>query len=176
MEKWIAHLKNEGEGITMTSVEYDTRKEAEKFAKKITKEYDGFTKWKIYSSKNGVDNRPVTERIKTYEDACRELDIPLTPGRCEHMTEDELAYCSLKAIAKALNEGWEPDWTDEEQEKWYPWFEVTGTNSAPLACWSAYKPGSNTYASFGSRLCFKSEALAEYAGTQFIKLYEKYLL
>ncbi len=160
----------------MTSVEYDTRKEAEKFAKKITKEYDGFTKWKIYSSKNGVDNRPVTERIKTYEDACRELDIPLTPERCKGMTEDEAAYYSLKVIARALNEGWEPDWNNKEQEKWYPWFETTNGASAGLACSATNHPVSRTTANLGSRLCFKTEALAKYAGKQFINLYEKYLL
>ena len=176
MEKWIAHLKNEGEGITMTSVEYDTRKEAEKFAKKITKEYDGFTKWKIYPSKNGVDNRPVTQRIKTYEDACRELDIPLTPERCKGMTEDEAAYYSLKVIAKALNEGWEPDWSNQDQGKWYPWFKVTGTNPAGLSYSLTNYTVSDANATIGSRLCFKTEALAKYAGTQFIKHYEKYLL
>lgn len=175
MEKWIAHLKNEGEGITMTSVEYDTRKEAEKFAKKITEKYSGFTKWKIYSSKDGVD-RPVTERIKTYEDACRELDIPLMPERCEHMTEDEMAYYSLKVITKALNEGWEPDWSNRNQGKWYPWFEVTGTNPAGLSYSNTYSAVLAATANIGSRLCFKTEALAKYAGTQFIKLYEKYLL
>lgn len=172
MEKWIAHLKNEGEGITMTSVEYDTRKEAEKFAKKITKEYNGFTKWKIYSSKNGVDNRPVTERIKTYEDACRELDIPLAPERCKGMTKDELAYYSLKVIAKALNEGWEPDWNNSES-KWYPWFRVS---SAGLSFSLTYYAVSLTHANFGSRLCFKTQALAEYAGKQFTDIWEEYLL
>jgi hypothetical protein len=176
MEKWITHLRNEKEDITMTSVEYDTRKEAEKFAKKITEKYSGFTKWKIYSSKDGVDNRPVTERIKTYEDACRELDIPLTPERCKGMTEDESAYYSLKVIAKALNEGWEPDWSNDCQEKWYPWFSVTNDSPAGLSYSYTSNAVSKTTASFGSRLCFKTEVLAEYAGTQFIKLYEKYLL
>lgn len=178
MEKWIAHLRNEEEDITMTSVEYDTRKEAEKFAKKITEKYSGFTKWKIYSSKDGVDNRPVTERIKTYEDACLELDIPLMPERCKGMTEDEAAYYSLKVIAKALNEGWEPDWSNIKQKKWSPWFKVTDTNPAGLSYSNTHDTVSyaNAYAIFGSRLCFKTEALAKYAGTQFIKLYEKYLL
>lgn len=172
MEKWIAHLKNEGEGITMTSVEYDTRKEAEKFAKKITKEYDGFTKWKIYSSKNGVDNRPVTERIKTYEDACHELDIPLAPERCKGMTKDELAYYSLKVIAKALNEGWEPDWNSSES-KWYPWFRV---NPAGLSYSNTNSAVAHALAHIGSRLCFKTEALAEYTGKQFTDIWEEYLL
>lgn len=149
------------------------------FSDKIIAEGDGITKVEIFI--NGEKKWehhaiPVTERIKTYEDACRELDIPLIPERCKGMTEDEGAYYSLKVIAKALNEGWEPDWTDEEQEKWYPWFEVTGTNPAGLAFSSTFHPVSYSNATIGSRLCFKTEALAQYAGAQFVNLYEKYLL
>jgi len=154
-------------------------KDFKMFSDKIIAEGDGITKVEIFI--NGEKKWehhaiPVTERIKTYEDACRELDIPLIPERCKGMTEDEGAYYSLKVIAKALNEGWEPDWTDEEQEKWYPWFEVTGTNPAGLAYSPTFTPVSYTTATIGSHLCFKTEALAQYAGTQFIKLYEKYLL
>ncbi len=118
----------------------------------------------------------ITERIKTYEDACRELDIPLTPERCKGMTEDEAAYYSLKVIAKALNEGWEPDWSNINQKKWSPWFKVTDTNPAGLSYSNTNHTVSYTAANFGSHLCFKTSALAEYAGKQFIKLYEKYLL
>lgn len=154
-------------------------KDLKEFSDKIIAEGDGITKVEIFI--NGEKKWehhaiPVTERIKTYEDACRELDIPLMPERCEHMTEDEMAYYSLKVIAKALNEGWEPDWNSSES-KWYPWFEVTGTNPAGLSYSHTHTSAvSYTYANIGSRLCFKTEALAKYAGTQFIKLYEKYLL
>ena len=154
-------------------------KDLKEFSNKIIAEGDGITKVEIFI--NGEKKWehhaiPVTERIKTYEDACRELDIPLMPERCKGMTEDETAYYSLKVITKALNEGWEPDWTNQEQRKWYPWFEVTGTNPAGLSCSRTRNAVSYTHAYFGSYLCFKTEALAKYAGTQFIKLYEKYLL
>ena len=92
------------------------------------------------------------------------------------MTEDEMAYYSLKVIAKALNEGWEPDWSNKNQKKWYPWFKVTGTNHAGLSFSAANNAVSTTSALFSSRLRFKTGELAEYAGQQFIKLYEKYLL
>ncbi|MDI9605929.1 MAG: hypothetical protein QM305_11530 [Bacteroidota bacterium] len=154
-------------------------KDLKEFSDKIIAQGDGITKVEIFI--NGEKKWehhaiPVTERIKTYEDACRELDIPLMPERCKGMTEDEAAYYSLKVIAKALNEGWEPDWTNQEQRKWYPWFEVTGTNSAGFSYSDTAYTVSTTLAIFGSHLCFKTEALAKYAGTQFIKLYEKYLL
>ena len=154
-------------------------KDLKEFSDKIIAQGDGITKVEIFI--NGEKKWehhaiPVTERIKTYEDACRELDIPLMPERCEHMTEDEMAYYSLKVITKALNEGWEPDWSNRNQGKWYPWFEVTGTNPAGLSYSNAYDAVSYANAHIGSHLCFKTEALAKYAGTQFIKLYEKYLL
>lgn len=150
-------------------------KDLKEFSNKIIAEGDGITKVEIFI--NGEKKWehhaiPVTERIKTYEDACRELDIPLMPERCKGMTEDETAYYSLKVITKALNEGWEPDWNSSES-KWYPWFRV---NSAGLSYSDTTYAVSITHANIGSRLCFKTEALAKYAGTQFIKLYEKYLL
>lgn len=154
-------------------------KDLKMFSDKIIAQGDGITKVEIFI--NGEKKWehhaiPVTERIKTYEDACRELDIPLIPKRCEHMTEDEQAYYSLKVIAKALNEGWEPDWSNKNQKKWYPWFKVTGTNHAGLSFSNTTDAVSHAYANIGSRLCFKTGELAEYAGQQFIKLYEKYLL
>lgn len=154
-------------------------KDLKMFSDKIIAQGDGITKVEIFingEKKWEYHAIPVTERIKTYEDACRELDIPLIPERCGIMTEDESAYYSLKVIAKALNEGWEPDWSNENQKKWYPWFKVTGTNHAGLSYAYANYTLTYTYANIGSRLCFKTEELAEYAGQQFIKLYEKYLL
>ena len=153
-------------------------KDLKEFSDKIIAQGAGITKVEIFinGEKKWEHAIPVTERIKTYEDACRELDIPLMPERCKGMTDDELAYYSLKVITKALNVGWEPDWTNQEQRKWYPWFEVTGTNPAGLSYSATNAAVSRTFAIIGSRLCFKTEALAKYAGTQFIKLYEKYLL
>ena len=70
-------------------------------------------------------SKKVTERIKTYEDACAELGI--TPI-CENtllkngFTKDEIAYRKIKTIIQVLNEGWQADWTNEYQDKWIPWF------------------------------------------------------
>lgn len=154
-------------------------KDLKEFSDKIIAQGAGITKVEIFI--NGEKKWehhaiPVTERIKTYEDACRELDIPLIPERCGIMTEDESAYYSLKVIAKALNEGWEPDWTNKEERKYYPWFYIEDTNPAGLSYSNTVYSVSHTYASIGSRLCFKTGALAEYAGKQFKKEYEKFLL
>ena len=78
--------------------------------------------------------RPITERVKTYEDACHVLGFepvdfyklryssPIDGSRC-FLEKDEVAYIKLKTIAAALNEGWEPQFTTDEY-RWYPWFTL----------------------------------------------------
>lgn len=78
-----------------------------------------------------VDNRPVTERIKTFTDACNALgdehplvtQYRLTAGayKGDPMTEDFIAYLKLRIIVAALNEGWEPKFTKDEC-RYFPWF------------------------------------------------------
>ena len=79
-----------------------------------------------------VDNRPVTERIKTFEDACNELGeenvlvqayrtAEFNTSGNQNDVSDVVAYLKLRVIAEALNEGWEPQFTTDEC-RWYPWF------------------------------------------------------
>ncbi len=67
------------------------------------------------------DNRPVTERIKTFEDACEALGIDAftEEERYEGMMPDEVAYQKLRIICQALNEEWTPKFTKDEV-RWYP--------------------------------------------------------
>lgn len=93
--------------------------------------------WKVI---NGVttlvlteekDNRPVTERIKTFEDARDELgdEHPLVKEYWGvininlDIKQDLISYLKLRIICTALNEGWEPHLTEDEY-RWYPWFNL----------------------------------------------------
>lgn len=76
------------------------------------------------------DNRPVTERIKTFEDACEELgaEHPLVKLWTDYpdiglnsQSEDVVAYMKLRIICTALNEGWKPQFTKDEW-RYFPWF------------------------------------------------------
>lgn len=82
------------------------------------------------------DKRPVTERIKTFEDACNELgeDHPMVSvydalvtrangeqSLAEWMGKDVVAFLKLRIITEALNEGWHPKFTEDEY-RYYPWF------------------------------------------------------
>lgn len=159
-----------------------------------------------------TDNRPVTERIKTFDDACRELDsrakgnhiyvreyVQITDAI--EVSSDIVTYLKLRIIAAALNEGWEPEFVEDEL-RWYPWFvlytndeidnmddddrekicRVVGRSgdsayaSGGLACASA--SGASSFADTGdaARLAFKTESLAEYAGKQFIELYRDFII
>ena len=82
-----------------------------------------------------VDNRPVTERIKTFKDACDELGRMAEKGddTAANLLSDyesngnnilvkqTSATMKLSIIAYALNEGWEPHFTKDEY-RYYPWF------------------------------------------------------
>jgi hypothetical protein len=85
------------------------------------------------------DNRPVTERIKTFEDACNELGednlmvrvyqtLIARAGKTEQslaewMGKDVVAFLKLRIITEALNEGWHPKFTKDEY-RYYPWFYI----------------------------------------------------
>lgn len=84
---------------------------------------------------------PITERVKTFEDACREL------GEDNHLVEqyrvieenadftsdghDIFTYLKLRIVFAALNEGWKPQFTKDEL-RYYPRFELC-TNMALTA-------------------------------------------
>ena len=52
-------------------------------------------------------NRPITERVKTFEDACREtgVDPEIYEDNFDNTPADVIAFLKLRVIAAALNEG-----------------------------------------------------------------------
>lgn len=149
-----------------------------------------------------ADNRPVTERIKTFADAAKAVGIN-DPEDWEDgysdVEPDILAYFKLRIIVQALNEGWKPQFTTEEW-RYYPWFWLyteqeiedmdedeknerrmmnTGdyvTDYAGFAYAYSHNVPSNANADIGSRLCLKTPELATYCGKQFIGIWADYLL
>lgn len=150
-----------------------------------------------------AEKRPITERIKTFEDACQELGeehpfvvVYRTVEEIDECSGDIEAYLKLRIIVTALNEGWEPKFT-EDKLRWYPWFvlwtseEVAEKDEkwkrdrhlinvgdykteyayAGFACAYSHDTPSIANMNVGYRLCLKSEALTEYCGKQFINLW-----
>lgn len=111
----------------------------------------------------------ITDRVKTYEDACEVLGIDPDDDDFDELESDEIAYIKLKRIVRALNEGWKPNWDNSIQYKWYPWFYM---QTSGFGLYVARYDRASTHV--GSRLCFQSEELAIYAAKQFKDIYQDY--
>lgn len=120
-----------------------------------------------------VKKNPI-DRIKTVDDLLADNNISQEKfaQQNEGLEKDEIAYRILKLLAKSLNEGWTPDWNNSNEVKYYPYFEMGG--SSGFRC-DAYDDWSSC-SGVGSRLCFKTGKLAEYAGNQFKEVYKQFML
>lgn len=109
------------------------------------------------------------ERIKTVEDILGEYNISIEQFNLANkdLSKDEKAYKILKMLANILNEGWEPNWDNNNEYKYFPYFNMSSSGFRVDGCdhWA-------TFSSVCSRLCFKSSELAKYAGTQFEDIYK----
>ncbi len=112
----------------------------------------------------------ITDRVKTFEDACEVLGIESFHESFQEGTPDEIAYKKLKVIVAALNEGWKPNWNNLNEAKWQPYFDMRGSGLVFHAADIWY-----SITAVGSRLCFRSRELCEYAGKQFQSIYNDYL-
>lgn len=118
-------------------------------------------------------NSNVIDRVKSYEDACAEVGIePIDEKEMLRLgfRQDEIDRRKLEVIAFALNEQEYLDWNNSDQEKWYPYFRFDGPSG--FAFYATYCLYSCAFAGYASRLCFKSEKLARYAGETFPELYK----
>ena len=156
-----------------------------------------------------LKSQDIKERIKTFEDAVNAIgeDHPLvaqykTINSAFKEADNNLhlfAYIRLAIIAEALNEGWRPEYTEDEY-RYYPWFGLytqeeyddmddedkercrfVGRSSSyahaygGLVYANANSGSAYSHTVFGSRLAFKSRELAIYCGKQFIEIWINYL-
>lgn len=120
----------------------------------------------------------IIDKIKSFEDAQAATGRPAVPAfsDCpEDMREYFQAKYKLIVIAEAINEGWKADWSNDEQEKWIPW-HYCSPGSSSFAFDDTYSRYSSAHAGDASRLCFETKAKAEYAGRQFLDLWNIVLL
>jgi hypothetical protein len=123
----------------------------------------------------------ITEKVKTFEDACKVLcldpeNLPVVENLPEKDGRSIIAYYKLTIITRALNEGWEPNFSGWGEWKYWNWFYTEHNGAcAGFVCEHSAAAASYTYAYFGSRLCFKTRELATYAREQFRDLYFEYL-
>ena len=163
----------------------------------------------IIFGKDTFKQKDITNRIKTFEDACNELgsshslvlayqNTNLRDEEVAKPNKDIIAYMKLRIIVAALNEGWKPQFIPGEY-RWFPYFilytkdeidkmdEETkarvvyrSNNSADALGGVSYADSvydsASVNANIGSRLAFKTEELAEYAGKQFAEIYADFML
>ena len=88
-----------------------------------------------------------------------------------------IALNELFTIAQAWNkeDGFVPDFSDWNQDKWFPWFKYDKDAAGFVYAHTTNSPA-HASASIGSRLCFKSFARAAQFGNQFAHLYNKVFL
>lgn len=102
--------------------------------------------------------------IKSYEDACKALRLkPISDEAFNAFGQDAktvAAYHKLAVITRAINEGWQPNWSNHDEWKYEPYMY---TNSAGLSCARANYCPANAAADFGSRLCFRDYERATFA-------------
>lgn len=160
---------------------YDNVEEAQDTVKKLTEDEGNGSIFDYFYKEE--DYEEITDRVKTYEDACKVLGVePINEqnAKAQGFRSDEIARRKLETIAAALNEGWKPDWNNTDQYKYYPYFYIQenakGKGSAGLSCASANAAATNAAATVGSRLCFYASRLARYASNQFTDLYEQILI
>lgn len=113
--------------------------------------------------------------IKTFLEACKKLKIdpkkalPKLTGAPIRFQKAQIAYAKLLIIAEALNEGWAPDWDNQSEWKYWPWFWM---NKPGFRFGVSLYSYTSTYSSSGSRLCFRTRELSDYAGKTFLSLWQ----
>jgi hypothetical protein len=114
----------------------------------------------------------ITDRIKTFEDACEYNNTNPNASKFIVGTRQQRHQERVAEITKALNEGWVPNYDDGEY-KYTPWFYLD-------------KPGFRfddsgftftlSAAGGGSRFAFKTRELSDYAGRQFLQEYKNWMM
>ncbi len=114
-------------------------------------------------------------KIVTFDDACRTCGTTEKKFNNKYsrlgLSAHTVAYEKLVIVARALNGEWVADFEKQNQKKYTPWFEFVpgvGFRCRGFDVW-------NASACVGSRLCYKDEATAKYAGEQFIEIYRLFL-
>lgn len=119
----------------------------------------------------------LSEHIPKFEDVAR-LVTDINPTHIEAL----VALNKLFTIAQAWNkeDGFVSDFSDWEQDKWYPRFkydeDAAGFVCADAQYMSTHYTLTNVAAYINSRLCFNTSERAEQFGRQFADLYNKVFL
>ena len=119
-----------------------------------------------------VVNKKHSGKVAQFEDVSR-LVTDINPKHIKAL----IALNELFTIAEAWNKEDEfvPDFSDLNQDKWFPWFKYKKDIARFVFAGTDYTP-MYTNANISSRLCFKTSKRAEQFGKQFIDIYNEIFL
>ena len=127
---------------------------------------------KIEERNNANKPKSIIDRVKTFKDVLRiakptkeELAILNYKGKSERILFASHVM-ALALIHEVLNEGWKPKRGDR---RWYVWFDV----SSGFVFDAASYVGTSADTTSASRLCLKSNELAEHSGKIFIQYHKR---
>lgn len=120
-------------------------------------------------------NQDIKSKIKTWEDVLEYNNVDenavlpwRNPKNKKQRSQNALAKIQL--ISETLNEGWLPDFSEQKEYKYYPYFkkEKSGFAVSSYYCY--------IYGAGGGFGCyFKSSELALYSANIFLDIYRDYL-
>jgi hypothetical protein len=115
------------------------------------------------------------ELIKSFERACEvtgdnATKLPDVSWMPENRGKAMIATYKMEIIEKAQNmlDKFVPDYSKNNQRKWYPWHEWVASRSAFVY---TFAHCTITGTGLGSRFCFIDSETAEFMGTQHADLY-----
>lgn len=116
--------------------------------------------------------------IKSFQDACLKLNLdPKIIVKLSIITGKQsksiIAGFKLSIISEALRDGWQPDWENVSQKKYYPGFQIISP------CWTLGWMSIHTdvaTSSLPSRFYVDTREKAEFFGTKFKGLWKDYLV
>jgi hypothetical protein len=122
-------------------------------------------------------------KIKTFEAACKALQLdpkkatPKVVGFPKQHAKALIAIGQLMIIIQALNGDWKPNWQDTTEPKYCSWWDMNKNKSNSSGFRLLDVHDYYNYSSVGSRLCFRSRELAEWAlkQPQIKKLYKEFM-
>lgn len=119
------------------------------------------------------------QRVTSFEEACAQTGRPklkilfcilrlIIKSKADWL----YAYYKMSVITEALNGDWEADWSDRHHFSYAPLFY----NYDGFECYRTDFENVPRNAGYTSRLVFKDEETAEYAGKQFLSIWKTIIL
>lgn len=111
----------------------------------------------------------IMDKIKSFKDACNHLNVSVDSVFSTTDGKDDIAFKKLKVIIKALNGGWYPNWNDENERKYFNYFNMKGG----FSYWNT-PTYYNTNSDVPSALCLKTLELAQHVAKIALDEYKEY--